>query len=216
MADTSARNAAKILAGVSRETRGKLEIYEAELRRWQRVKNLVGPSTLDQVWERHFADSLQLQALAEGDVWADLGSGAGFPGLVIAIARPGTHVHLIESDSRKCAFLRHVARATGAPARVWDGRIEAVLPKLDPVPQVVSARALASLHDLLGLAAPLLMKGATGLFPKGRDHASELTKAAESWRFEADEIQSAVDPDGRILRIRHFDGRLKNRPTDPV
>ena len=216
MPDVTARNAGEILAGVSRETRSKLEIYEAELRRWQRVKNLVGPSTLDEVWTRHFADSLQLAGLVEGEVWADLGSGAGFPGVVIAIARPGTQVHLVESDSRKCAFLRHVARATGASARVWEGRIETVLPKLDPVPDVVTARALASLDDLLGLAAPLLMRGAVGLFPKGQDHRSELTKAAESWRFEADAIPSAVDPDGRILRIRRFDGRNSSRPADPT
>ena len=207
-------NTDEILARVSRETWAKLEIYETELRRWQVVKNLVGPSTLADIWARHFADSLQLAPLAGGEIWADLGSGAGFPGLVLAIARPGTQVHLVESDSRKCAFLRHVARATGAPAQVWEGRIETVLPKLDPTPQVVSARALASLDALLGLAAPLLMKGATGLFPKGRDYRSELTKAAESWRFEADAIPSAVDPDGRILRIRQFGGQLKNRPTD--
>jgi 16S rRNA (guanine527-N7)-methyltransferase len=215
MADAGGRAAAKLLGCVSRETAGKLDIYEAELRRWQRIKNLVGPSTLGEIRERHFADSLQLADLAEGDVWADLGSGAGFPGLVIAIARSGTQVHLVESDSRKCAFLRHAARATGVPAKVWEGRIEAVLPKLDPVPTVVTARALASLDDLLALAAPLLMKGAIGLFPKGRDYSSELTKAAESWRFAADAIPSAVDPDGRILRIRRFDGRITSRPTDP-
>ena len=215
MAELHGQSAAEILAGVSRETRDRLAIYEAELRRWQKVKNLVGPSTLGEIWDRHFADSLQLADLAEGEVWADLGSGAGFPGLVIAIARPNTQVHLVESDSRKCAFLRHVARATGAPAKVWEGRIEAVLPKLDPAPQVVTARALAGLDELLGLAAPLLSNGATGLFPKGRDHLSELTKAAESWIFEADAIPSAVDSGGRILRIRRFGGRLVSRPTDP-
>jgi len=208
------RDRAALLASVSRETRAKLDIYEAELRRWQRVKNLVGASTLDAVWDRHFVDSLQLTDLAAGTVWVDLGSGAGFPGLVIAVARPEMHVHLVESDSRKCAFLRHVARATGARAQIWEGRIDAVLPRLEPVPAVVTARALASLDDLLALAAPLLMKGAIGLFPKGRDYLSELTKAAESWRFEADAIPSAVDPDGRILRIHRFDGRILRRPTD--
>ena len=208
-------SAAELLAGVSRETQSRLDIYEAELLLWQKVKNLVGRSTLDEIRTRHFADSLQLAGLAEGRIWVDLGSGAGFPGLVIAIARPGTQVHLIESDSRKCAFLRHAARATGANAEVWEGRIESVLPKLDPSPDVVTARALASLDDLLGLAAPLLMTGAIGLFPKGRDYLSELTKASESWRFEVDAIPSAVDPDGRILRIRHFDGRITSRPTDP-
>ncbi|NNM73695.1 16S rRNA (guanine(527)-N(7))-methyltransferase RsmG [Enterovirga aerilata] len=215
MADWAGR-AAEILAGVSRETRAKLEIYEAELHRWQTVKNLVGPSTLDGVWIRHFADSLQLANLADGEVWADLGSGAGFPGLVVAIARPGTRMHLVESDGRKCAFLRHVARATGASAQVWEGRIDAVLPRLEPTPQVVTARALAGLDELLRLASPLLTKGAIGLFPKGRGYLSELTKAAESWRFAADAIPSAVDPEGRILRIRRFDGPITNRPTDPT
>ncbi len=216
MADRSILSRDKILAGVSRETRAKLEIYEAELRRWQRVKNLVGASTLDEIWNRHFVDSLQLTELAAGAVWADLGSGAGFPGLVVAVARANTRVHLVESDSRKCAFLRHVARATAAPARIWEGRIEVMLPQLDPVPTVVTARALASLDELLGLAAPLLMNGAVGLFPKGRDYLSELTRAAESWRFDVDAIPSAVDPDGRILRIRRFGGRIKSRPTDPT
>lgn len=216
MVDPAVQTAEHILDGVSRETRTKLEIYEAELRRWQKVKNLVGPSTIGAMWSRHFIDSLQLANLASGKVWADLGSGGGFPGLVLAIARPGTLVHLIESDSRKCAFLRHVARVTGANAQVWEGRIEAVLSRLDPAPSVVTARALASLDDLLGLACPLLMKGAVGLFPKGRDHQAELTKAAESWRFDADEIPSVVDPDGRIIRIRRFDGRVLSRRTDPT
>lgn len=194
------------LAGISRETRDRLTVYETELRRWRSVKNLVGPSTLVDLWTRHFADSLQLADLAPGNVWADLGSGAGFPGLVLAIARPNTEVHLLESDSRKCAFLRHVARATGAPARVWEGRIEAVAPKLDPKPSVVTARALAPLTQLLQLAAGLLCEGAIGLFPKGRDHAAELTEASKAWTFAADIIPSRVADDSRILRIRDFAG----------
>lgn len=204
-------DAAATLEGVSRETRGKLEIYAAELNRWQRVRNLVAASTLPDLWTRHFADSLQLAALADGEVWADLGSGAGFPGLVLAIARPKTLVHLVESDSRKCAFLRHVARATGASARVWEGRIETVLATLEPMPQVVTARALASLGELLGYSQDVLAAGAVGLFPKGRGHAAELTQAAESWRFEADVVPSCTDAEGRILRIRQFGGRKLNR-----
>lgn len=208
------KSAASILGAVPRETRGKLELYESELRRWQRIKNLVGPKTLDEVWTRHFADSLQLASLAEGEVWADLGSGAGFPGLVLAIAHPAKHVHLVESDSRRCAFLRHVARATASNAQVWEGRIEAVLPFLHPVPGVVTARAVTSLTGLLALADPLLRKGAIGLFPKGKGHRSELTVAAESWRFRADTIPSATDPDGCIIRIHDFGGRSERRPED--
>lgn len=195
------------LPGVSREIRNKLQVYADELKRWQRVKNLVGPRTLDEIWTRHFSDSLQLADLAEGEVWADLGAGAGFPGLVLALARPNTFVHLVESDGRKCAFLRHVARALSAPVKVWDCRIEEAVAMLDPQPAVVTARALAPLDQLLGLSEKLLMAGATGLFPKGRDYAAELTKAAECWRFDVEAIPSCVDPDGRILRIRHFGGR---------
>ncbi len=204
------RNAAESLfAALPPETRSKLDRYETELRRWQSVKNLVGPGTLGDIRGRHVADALQLASLADGEVWADLGTGAGLPGLILAIARPNTTVHLIESDGRKCAFLRHVARVTGAPVTVWDGRIEAVLPRLDPRPAVVTARALAGLDVLLGYAEQLLMTGAVGLFPKGRDHAAELTRAAESWRFDADVIPSRIDPDSRIIRVRRLDGRAE-------
>lgn len=204
-----------ILAGVSRETRAALDLYVAELGRWQRIKNLVGPRTLAKVWTRHVADSLQLAPLAEGEVWVDLGTGAGFPGLVLALARPGTFMHLVESDGRKCAFLRHVVRLTGAPARVWNDRAESVMPLLDPRPGVVVARALAALPDLLDLSQSLLTTGVVGLFPKGRGYAAELTGAAECWRFDADVIPSRVDPDGRIIRIRAFEGRQKRQPGEP-
>jgi 16S rRNA (guanine527-N7)-methyltransferase len=186
---------------VSRETAGRLILYVEELRRWQRVTNLVGPKTLAEAWDRHIADSLQLADLAQGEVWADLGTGAGLPGLVLAIARPEIQVHLVESDGRKCAFLRQVARLTGASATIWDGRIEAVLPQLEPRPQIVVSRALAALPKLLGLAAPLLTKGTTGLFPKGRGYEAELTDARRSWRFTCDILPSRTDPEGRILRV---------------
>jgi 16S rRNA (guanine527-N7)-methyltransferase len=186
---------------VSRETAQKLIVYVEELRRWQRVTNLVGPKTLAEVWDRHVDDSLQLAGLADGLVWADLGTGAGLPGLVLAIARPETQVHLVESDGRKCAFLRHAARYTGACATVWDGRIEAVLPQIQPAPHVITSRALAALPKLLDLAAPVLTKGTTGLFPKGRGYEAELTDARRSWRFTCDILPSRTDPEGRILRI---------------
>ena len=213
MLDSPAGPGPDILTGVSRETRDALEVYVRELRRWQVVKNLVGPRTLDDVWTRHVADSLQLAPLGPGGVWADLGSGAGLPGLVIAIARPGTLVHLIESDRRKCAFLRQAARLCGASVRIWDERIETAAAKLDPVPDIVTARALATLDKLLELSEPLLRNGAIGLFPKGRDHRSELTHAAECWKFSADLIPSRTDPEGSILRIRDFAGRLHEAPS---
>ena len=192
---------------VSRETAEKLLVYVGALRRWQGVRNLVGRSTLDQIWERHIADSLQLAPLAEATEWVDLGTGAGLPGIVLALARPEIHVHLVESDGRKCAFLREAARLTGANVTVWDGRIEAVLPKLAPVPQVVVSRALASLTELLSLSQSLLTGGAVGLFPKGRFYEAELTEALQSWRFGYNVLPSRTDPDGRILRITDFGRR---------
>ena len=193
------------LPGVSRETAGRLEIYANELRRWQRVTNLVGPRALEELWARHFADSLQLASLSDAVEWADIGSGAGFPGLVIAIARPDLRMTLIESDGRKCAFLRHVVRLTGAPATVCNARAESALDNLRP--QVVTARAVAPLDRVLALCRIPLASAATGLFPKGRSWAAELTKARESWRFEVDVLPSAVDQEGKILRIRNLAGR---------
>ena len=189
---------------VSRETREKLELLERELRRWQAIKNLVGPATLDRIWDRHIVDSLQLLDLApEARTWLDLGSGAGFPGLVLAIAgaERGLRVHLVESNSRKCAFLRHVVRLAGAPATIHEARLEAVIPGFVGQADVVSARALAALPLLLEWTEPLLKAGAIGLFPKGRDAEIELTEARKRWTFAADILPSRTDSEARILRI---------------
>ena len=189
---------------VSRETREKLELLERELRRWQAIKNLVGPATLDRIWDRHIVDSLQLLDLApEARTWLDLGSGAGFPGLVLAIAgaERGLRVHLVESNSRKCAFLRHVVRLAGAPATIHEARLEAVIPGFIGRAEVVSARALAALPLLLEWTEPLLKAGAIGLFPKGRDAEIELTEARKRWTFAADILPSRTDSEARILRI---------------
>lgn len=197
---------------VSRETRERLEVYLAELRRWQSIKNLVGPKTLDDAWTRHVADSLQLAAFASGSVWADLGSGAGLPGLVLSIADPDLHVHLVESDGRRCAFLRHIARLMFLSVTIWNDRIEIATARLTPKPDVVTARALARLPDLLAYSENLLKAGAIGLFPKGRDHAAELTEARQYWTFEADIIPSRTDPDARIVRVHGFKGRRASEP----
>ena len=189
---------------VSRETREKLELLERELRRWQAIKNLVGPATLDRIWDRHIVDSLQLLDLApDARTWLDLGSGAGFPGLVLAIAgaERGLRVHLVESNSRKCAFLRHVVRLAGAPATIHEARLEAVIPGFVGRAEVVSARALAALPLLLEWTEPLLKAGAIGLFPKGRDAEIELTEARKRWTFAADILPSRTDSEARILRI---------------
>jgi 16S rRNA (guanine527-N7)-methyltransferase len=192
---------------VSRETAEKLILYVGELTRWQSVRNLVGPATLAEVWDRHIADSLQLASLSDATGWADLGSGAGLPGLILAIARPEIHVDLVESDGRKCAFLRETARVTGANVAIWDGRIEAMLPHLPQQPAMVTARALAALPKLLELSESLLIKGSVALFPKGRTYEAELTEALRSWTFKCDVLPSRTDSDGRILRISDFGGR---------
>jgi 16S rRNA (guanine527-N7)-methyltransferase len=189
---------------VSRETIEKLELLERELRRWQAIKNLVGPATLDQIWERHIVDSLQLLSLApEAQSWVDLGSGAGFPGLVLAIAgaERGLKVHLVESNSRKCSFLRHVSRLTDAGVTVHEARLETVIPSFIGKADVVSARALASLTMLLEWTEPMLKAGTIGLFPKGRDAEIELTEARKRWTFETDVLPSLTDSQARILRI---------------
>jgi 16S rRNA (guanine527-N7)-methyltransferase len=195
---------------VSRETQEKLALLESELRRWQAIKNLVGPATLDRIWDRHIVDSLQLLDLApDARTWLDLGSGAGFPGLVLAIAGQGRglKVDLVESNSRKCAFLRHVVRLTGANATVHEARLETVVPSFVGKTDVVSARALASLTKLVEWTEPLLKAGTTGLFPKGRDAEIELTQARESWTFDVEILPSLTDPDARILRITSVENR---------
>lgn len=180
-----------------------LDVYVAQLARWQTVKNLVGPSTLAEVWSRHVADALQLLSLApEARHWVDIGSGAGIPGLILAIAgkERGLRVTLVESNSRKCAFLSEAARLTGAPAEIRNGRIEAILPTVTDA-EIVCARALASLDQLLEWTGPMLKSGTTGLFPKGRDVQAELTQAAARWTFTHDLVPSRTDSEARIVRV---------------
>lgn len=189
---------------VSRETRERLDIYEGLLLKWSKVKNLVGPSTLGDIWERHFRDCLQLRMIAPNAMkWVDLGSGAGLPGLVIAASlaeSPGAVVHLIESDGRKCAFLREAIRATNVPARVHHGRIEDVLRSFPQV-EVVTARALAPMKQLIAFSASLLKGGAEGLFLKGQDYSAELTDLGRDDRFDINVIPSVTDPRSRIVRV---------------
>jgi 16S rRNA (guanine527-N7)-methyltransferase len=195
---------------VSRETIRRLEVFADELQRWQSVKNLVGRGTLSDIWQRHVEDSLQLAPLiAQNGRWLDLGSGAGFPGLVVAIARrdDGVRMTLVESNARKCAFLRHVARVTETPVTVLSDRVEAVVPGLAGTVDVVSARALAPLSTLLDWVEPLLKTGAKAVFPKGKDVHSELTEARKLWTFEPDILPSATDPDARILVISSIEPR---------
>ena len=185
------------LVPVSRETLAKLEAYLVLLHQWQKAINLVGKSTLDDAWRRHILDSAQLfRHLPEGPVrLADLGSGAGLPGLVLAIMG-ATEVHLVEADRRKAQFLREVVlRLQLRHVRVHVARIES----LDLAVDVVTARALAPLFELLALAAPLLAPGGRLLLLKGRNVEAELTAAGKDWTMHVADEPSLADPRGRVL-----------------
>jgi 16S rRNA (guanine(527)-N(7))-methyltransferase RsmG len=191
---------------VSRETAARLEAYIGLLERWSVRINLVGRDTLADPWRRHILDSAQLQPLVPDTARSliDLGSGAGFPGLVLAIL--GTPrlevVELVEADSRKCAFLREAARITGTRAAIRQARIEA-LPRR-PF-DIVTARALAPLDRLLGLARPFLATDGMCLFLKGAQAAEELTLAGKAWTMTATSIESRSDPRGVVLQLQQVD-----------
>lgn len=209
--------------GVSRETTERLVIFADLLAKWQKTINLVAPGTLDVIWRRHFADSAQLLRLAPVGArnWADLGSGAGFPGLVLALLRAGSAVPapeavsvatefravLVESDTRKCAFLAEVVRKTGLGGRITveivNDRIEkaATRASLSAV-DVVTARALAPLDRLLGLSRPYFTAQTVGLFLKGREVEAEIEEARRNWAFDLVVRPSRVDAKGRIVEIR--------------
>jgi 16S rRNA (guanine527-N7)-methyltransferase len=193
------------LAPVSRETEMRLETFLEVLLRWQAKLNLVAPSTLHELWTRHIADSLQLLPLApQARVWADFGSGGGFPGIPIACALadyPGVRVHLIESNGKKASFLREAVRATGVPAIVHQERVEKFAETCAETVHVVTARALAPLKTLLDQAFPLISRGAIGLFLKGQDVDAELTDAAKYWRLEASKVPSKTSPQSSIVVV---------------
>ncbi|WP_339947079.1 16S rRNA (guanine(527)-N(7))-methyltransferase RsmG [uncultured Albimonas sp.] len=193
--------------GVSRETRERLAILAALLAKWNPKINLVARGTVEAVWTRHIADSAQLFDLAppEARTWIDLGSGAGFPGLVIgamaAERNPSLDLALVESDVRKCAFLSTAAGEMGLKMSILPSRIEAVTPG---VRDVISARALASLDKLLGFAERLAGPDTICLFPKGAGAGDELTATARSWHIRHRAHPSRTDPDAVILEIQEF------------
>jgi len=170
---------------------------------------LIANSTVPVIWTRHVADSLQLALLAPAArIWVDLGSGGGFPGLVIACALadvPGARVHLIERSTKKAAFLREAVKATGAPAIVHAMRVGDFVKNPPESIEIVTARALAPLVELLAEAYPLLKRGAEGLFPKGQDVGAELTEATKRWSIEAALVPSRTDPNGRIVRVTRIE-----------
>jgi 16S rRNA (guanine527-N7)-methyltransferase len=205
----SDRDAVLALFPLPAEIVRRLEIYAELLRKWQTTINLVSASTLPQLWTRHIADSLQVQAAAaEAKIWADLGSGGGFPGLVTAIRlaeTPGAKVHLIESDQRKCAFLREVSRETSAHAVIHNARIEDVVGCLpDPI-EAVSARALAPLPQLVAYAAPLLARGAVGVFLKGEGAEREVEALSADGRYRIMQRSSVTASVSRLLLVHDRD-----------
>jgi 16S rRNA (guanine527-N7)-methyltransferase len=204
------RSAALKLIPVSRETLERLDRFVPFLLQWQHAVNLVAPSTETHVWTRHIADSLQLIDLAPGArTWIDVGSGGGFPGLIIACAlapRAGVSIHLVEANARRAAFLREAQRLTGAPARVHAQRMEDFAQNFSGDPDVICARAVAPLKSLLELTFPLLKRSpAVGLFPKGKNAEDELREASNSWKMRATLVASRTDPAGRIIEIRDLE-----------
>jgi 16S rRNA (guanine527-N7)-methyltransferase len=187
---------------VSRETLERLDIYLALLEKWNRRINLVGRKTIADAWQRHFLDSAQLAGHISPSVKTivDLGSGAGFPGLVLAIMGAGWNVHLVDSDQRKCVFLREVARQTDTVIEVHPNRIDQ-LPKVEP--DLITARALAPVGDLLQLSRNIVTPNTEFLFLKGRDVDVELTQAAKCWIMEHQKTQSIADSQGCILAIKN-------------
>lgn len=208
--------------GVSPKTIERLQIYHDLLVKWQKAQNLVAPNTLSSIWSRHFADSAQLMALLpfhkihdlKTDLHlADMGAGAGFPGMVLAIlaaeqtATP-LHVYLVESNGRKCSFLKDVARQTGVSVDIENCRIESFanessIPPID----VVTARALKPLSQLLSFGRVAFVNGAMGLFLKGQNLDVELAEAKEGWDFEAAVVPSVTDLSGRIVSLTNIKHR---------
>ncbi len=191
----------------------RLDRFASLLLDWQSRMNLIAASTVPTLWTRHIADSLQLLAIApQARRWADLGSGGGFPGVPIACAladQNSAAVHLIESNRKKAAFLREAVRVTGAPAVVHAERVADFARGFPGQLDVLTARALAPLPELLSIAYPLLKSGAQGLFLKGQDVEAELTQATKCWSIQATLVPSRTDPKSRVLVIREAKPKRK-------
>lgn len=199
------------LTPVSRETEARLDRYLDLLRQWQAKTNLVASSTLPHLWTRHVADSLQLLTLAPtAKIWVDLGSGGGFPGLVLACAlaeKPGAVVHLVERNSKKTAFLREALRITSAPGIVHADGIEDIVDSIEGPIDCVTARALAPLHQLIGYVELLVKRGAKALFLKGQDVEAELTEATKYWNIKPNLHSSLTGGQGWIVELDRIERR---------
>ena len=203
----------EVAGPVSRETFKALVAFEEMFQKWSQKINLSASSTLEDVWIRHILDSAQLFRLAPGAKrWLDLGSGGGFPGLIVAFLlkeRPGGKIDLVESNRKKAGFLQAAIGQFHLPARVYAQRIDDAHGTIDP-PQIVTARALAPLPALLELTEPWLTKCAVGLFHKGREYRREIQESTDMWSFDLVEHRSKVDPHGVILEISHLKRRAPN------
>lgn len=192
------------LLGVTDAQIADLTRFQTLLAEWNEVMNLVGPLTIATYWTRHALDSAQLIPLApESITWADLGAGAGLPGVVLAIllkGRAGATVHLVESMTKRCRFLEVVAKDLDLPVQIHNARAEDLKLKVD----IVTARACAPMTKLLGFAEPYLRSGAVGLFLKGQDVETELAEARKAWTFDADMRTSQSDPRGRIVQVKRL------------
>jgi 16S rRNA (guanine527-N7)-methyltransferase len=214
----SDRAAALALTPVSRETESRLDLYVDLLLAWQAKTNLVAPSTLPNLWTRHVSDSLQLLALApSAKVWADLGSGGGFPGVVLACALAnvsGAMVHLVERNAKKAAFLREALRVTGAPGMVHLADIEDTVDRIKGPVDCVTARAVAPLPQLIGFAEPLVKRGAKALFLKGQDVEAELTEATKYWKIAPHLHSSRTGGRGWIVELNQIERRDQTPAVD--
>jgi 16S rRNA (guanine527-N7)-methyltransferase len=201
--------AALKLTPVSRETEVRLDHYVDLLLQWQAKTNLIAPSTLPNLWTRHISDSLQLLPLApSAKIWVDFGSGGGFPGVVLACAMAevsGAVVHLVERNAKKAAFLREALRVTGAPGHVVLADIGNSVHNFSGGIDCVTARALASLHQLIGFAEPLVQQGAKALFLKGQDVDAELIEATKYWKITPRLHSSRTGGHGWIVELDHIE-----------
>ena len=208
----SDRETALALTPVSRETVARLDRYVELLLEWQAKTNLVAPSTLPTLWTRHISDSLQLLSIAPvAKRWADLGSGGGFPGVVLACAlaeTPGAMVHMVERNAKKAAFLREALRVTNSPGQVHLADIGDSVDRMTGPVDCVTARAVAPLHQLIGYAEPLIKLGAKALFLKGQDVEAELTEATKYWNIKPLLHSSRTGGHGWIVELDHIERRI--------
>ncbi len=206
MDDKLTADAFQRLTGVSRETLGRLRVYLRLLEKWQGTINLVSTASLEDAWRRHMLDSAQLAryippgGAGGAPVIVDIGSGGGFPGLVLAIMGAGV-VHLVESNRRKCAFLATVARETNTEVTIQPLRVESLTPF---AADIVTARSLAPLDQLLAFAEPLVGREGECLFLKGKKGDEELTEAAKKWNMRVERFASDSDSSGVVLRLRQI------------